>query len=58
MKVYILFFLAAIFCFTSVQSKELKKTESQTVAQDTRQKNPYGIAEKDVAWMREATLQQ
>ncbi len=58
MKLYIFFLLVAFSCSTIVHSKELKKTESQTVLQDTEQKNPYGISEKDVEWMREATLQQ
>lgn len=58
MKVFIFILFAALFCTNSVQSKELKKAESTSVLEKKEQKNPYGIAEKDVAWMREATLKQ
>ena len=58
MKVFIRFFLCTFLCATSVQSKELKKEESQAAVKEERQKNPYGISKKDVKWMREATLQQ
>lgn len=58
MKVFIRFFLCTFLCATSVQSKELKKEESQAAVKEERQKNYYGISKKDVKWMREATLQQ
>lgn len=58
MKVIIYILFAALFCATSVQSKEFKKSESKPVLEKKGQKNPYGISEKDVAWMREATLKQ
>ncbi len=58
MKEFILLLLAAFLGGTSVQSKELKKAEAQAVLKEGRQKNPYGISEKDVEWMREATIKQ
>ena len=58
MKVFINFFLGTFLCATLVQSNELKKEESQAAIKEERQKNHYGISEKDVKWMREATLQQ
>jgi len=58
MKTFIIFLLGTFLSAISVQSKDLKKEESRTVFKEERQKNPYGISEKDVKWMHEAAIQQ
>jgi hypothetical protein len=58
MKIFSIILLGTFLFAITLQAKELSKKESQAVFKDERQKNPYGISDKDVKWMREATLQQ